>query len=458
MSGRFTDEGLDARLTAFLGGRAEDGAARARTPEQVAAEIERRIRPGSGIGLRMGGSMRLAWLVVIAMLLLGLLALVVSGGRLPSLVPTRIAGIAIELSLGGSDQGAVAIADGVKLAVNDVNGQAGRFQIEIPDASILSDSTSGVPDAARGAANMRRIVADPDVVAVIGPSLSFIAQDEIPISHTAGLLQCGPATTDPGLTGISGPGRVSFIRTVTTDDIAAAGAARYLYGQLGKRTAYVMDDNQAFGMAMADWFTAEFTRLGGTVTTRASLSGTAAELATMLTAARAKQPQAIYFGDSGEAGATVLKAIQGAGLGEIPFIGTDALHDGSAITPGSFLNLAGPIASRVISVVPALPGGPEQAAFAARYRTRYGVGPTPFAAAGYACGEVVIAALRRIDASPDAATVGLRDAVRGAGVDTQTTFQTVLGPIAFDARGDVTPGLVTIYTFDARVGDWVATN
>jgi branched-chain amino acid transport system substrate-binding protein len=458
MSGRLTDAGLDARWTAFLGGRAEDGAARARTPEQVAAEIERRIRPGSGIGIRMHGSMRLAWLVVIAMLLLGLLAWVVSGGRLPSLVPTRIARIAIELPLGGSDQGAVAIADGVKLAVNDVNGRAGRFQIEIPGASILSDYTGGVPDAARGAANMRRIVADPDVVAVIGPSLSFIAQDEIPISHAAGLLQCGPATTAPGLTGIPGPSRVSFIRTVTTDDIAAAGAARYLYGQLGKRTAYVMDDNQAFGTAMADWFTAEFTRLGGTVTTRASLPGTAAELATMLTAARAEQPQAIYFGDSGEAGATVLKATQGAGLGEIPFIGTDALHDGSAATQGSFLNLAGPSASRVFSVVPALPGGPEQAAFATRYRTRYRIDPTPFAAAGYACGEVVIAALRRIDRSPDAATVGLRDAVRAAGVDTHTTFQTVLGPIAFDTSGDVTPGQVTIYTFDAAVGDWVATN
>ena len=458
MSDRLTDGGLDARWTAFLEGRAEDGAARARTPEQVAAEIERRIRPRSGISLRIPGAMRVAWLVVIAVLLLGLLALVASGGRLPSLVPTRIVRIAIELPLGGSDQGAVAIADGVKLAVNDVNGRTGRFQIEIPEASILSDVTSGVPDAARGAANMRRIVADPDVVAVIGPSLSFIAQGEIPISHAAGLLQCGPATTDPGLTGVPGPSPVSFIRTVTTDDIAAAAAARYLYGQLGKRTAYVMDDNQAFGAAMADWFVAEFTRLGGTVTTRASLPGTAAELATMLTAARAKQPQAIYLGDSGEAGATVLKATRGAGLGEIPFIGTDALHDGTAATQGSFLNLAAPGASRVFSVVPALPGGPGHAAFAARYRTRYGVDPTPFAAAGYACGEVVVAALHRIDVRQDAATVGLRDAVRAAGADTQTTFQTVLGPIAFDASGDVTPGLVTIYTFDATVGDWVATN
>ena len=468
MSDRLNDERLDARWAAFLEAGAEDGAARARKTEQVAADIEGRIRRSSGIGLRLPGALHLAWLVVVAMLLLALLAWLASGGRLPSLVPTRMVRIAIELPLGGGDPGAAAIADGVMLAVNDANGRTGRFQIEIPQASILSDIAGGVPDASTGAANVRQMVADPDVVAVIGPFSSFIAQEEIPISHAAGLLQCSPATTDPGLTrlagdaarptGISSPSRISYIRTVTTDDVAAAGAARYLYGQLGKTTAYVLDDHQGFGAAMADWFTAEFTRLGGTVTARANLPGSAAALTSMLAAAETKRPQAIYFGGSGEAGATVLNATRGVGLGDIPFVGTDALHDGSAAMAGSFLSLAGPGASRVFSVFPGSPGGPDNAAFDARYRTRYGVDPTPFAASGYACGQVVVAALQRLDASPDADTVSLRDAVRAAAVDTQTTFQTVLGPIGFDANGDITPRRVTIYGYDPAARDWAALN
>jgi ABC-type branched-subunit amino acid transport system substrate-binding protein len=321
MSHRLNDERLDARWTAFLGGAAEDGAARARTPEQVAAEIEQRTRLSSRIGLRVPGVLRLAWLVIIATLLLALLAWLVAGGRLPSVVPTRVVRIAIELPLGGSDSGGAAIADGVMLAVNDANGRTGRFRIEIPEASIVSDLADGVPDAATGAANMRRIVA-------------------------------------------------------------------------------------------------------------------------------------AYFGGSGEAGATVLNATLRAGMGEIPFVGTDALHDGSQATPGSFLSLAGPGASRAFAVFPGSPGGPDNDAFTARYRSRYGVDPTPFAAAGYACGQVVIAALQRVDASSSAATARLREVVRAAGVDPETTFQTVLGPIAFDASGDVMPRLVTIYAYDGAARDW----
>ena len=468
MSDRRTEERLDARLNAFLEGRAEDAAARARTPEQVAAEIERWIRPGFRLGLRVSGMLRLAWLVMVGLLIMTLLAWLISGGRLPSVVPTRIARIAIDLPLGGGGTEAAAIVDGIKLAVDDSTGATGRFQIELPTASILSDLAGGVPDAGTGAANVRRFVADADVVAVIGPFSSFIAQDEIPISHAAGLLQCSPANTDPGLTrlvgvgdrptGASAPSGVSYIRTVTTDDVAAAAAARYLHGQLGKTTAFVLDDHHAFGVSMADWFSAEFTKLGGTVTSRASLPDSDAAVTTLLATARAQRPQSIYFGGSGKDGASVLKAAQRAGLGNLPFLGTDALHDGNGTRAGSFLSLAGPGASRAFSIVPGSPGGPQFATFAARYRARYGADPTPFASAGYACVQVVIAALRHVDAGADAAAATLRNAVRAAGVDTTTTFQTVLGPIAFDTRGDVTPGLATIYAYDPVAGDWAVAN
>ena len=45
--------------------------------------------------------------------------------------------------------------------------------------------------------------------------------------------------------------------------------------------------------------------------------------------------------------------------------------------------------------------------------------------------------------------------MRAAGVNTNATFETIFGPIAFDARGDVTLKRVTIYTGDAPANDWV---
>ena len=112
----------------------------------------------------------------------------------------------------------------------------------------------------------------------------------------------------------------------------------------------------------------------------------------------------------------------------------------------------------MFSVFPGSPGGPDNAAFGARYRTRYGVDPTAFAASGYACGQVVVAALQRVDASPAADTVSLREAVRAAAVDTETTFKTVLGPIGFDANGDVTRRRATVYAYDPAARDWAASN
>jgi branched-chain amino acid transport system substrate-binding protein len=462
MSSQRPDDLLDARLVAYLHERAEDGAARARTPEEVAVEMAPRLRPTYRLGPGATGVVRLAWLVVVvALLLLALLAWFAGGGRLPPRPPVQVVTIAIELPLGGSDPGAASIANAVTLAVSDARGQTGRFRIEIPKSAILSDLVGEVPDAAMGAANMNQIVADPAVVAVIGPFSSFVAQAQIPISDAAGLLQCSPASTDPQLTrtarGATEPagGRISFIRTVTPDDLAAAGAARYVFERLGATSVVAIDDNQLYGTAMADWFEAEFLRLGGTVALRASLPDSAAAFPALLASARAKDPQAIYFGGSGERGATLRNAAAAAGLGAVPFVGTEALNDGNAATPGSFLQLAGAAARRSYSVFPGWVEGAGRAAFGARYPAAFGADPTPFAAFGYACAQVVVAALQQVDAHPPADGTSFREAVRAAAVDPTKTVQTILGSIAFDANGDVSPRRSTVFAFDATANDWV---
>ncbi len=465
MSRQLSDELFDARLIAYLDDRAEAGAARARTPEQVAAHIAARLRPRYRVSPEASRVLRLAWLVTLVALMLALLTSLLAGGRLPWVPPPRIVRIAIELPLGGGDPGGEAIANGILLAVSDANRHSGPFQIEVPPAVILSDIIGGQSSGSQGAANMRQIVADPDVIAVIGPFGSSIAREQIPISGAAGLLQCSPANTDPQLTqvvdggiqlgGSPTPRRANYIRTVTTDDVAAAGAARYLFERLGKTSVYVIDDNQSYGTVMADWFATEFARLGGSVLARASLPASATALSAMLASARATNPEAIYFGGTGRGAAPLLKAASQAGLGGIPFIGTDALNDGSTATRGSFLGRVGADARNAYSVFPGLANGPETAAFAARYRATYGGDPTPFAALGYACAQVVVAALQQVAGDPAASTSSLREAVRARGANMSTTFQTIFGPISFDARGDVTPKRVTIFTPDAQANDWV---
>jgi ABC-type branched-subunit amino acid transport system substrate-binding protein len=52
-----------------------------------------------------------------------------------------------------------------------------------------------------------------------------------------------------------------------------------------------------------------------------------------------------------------------------------------------------------------------------------------------------------------------REAVRVAGSDPNTTFETVLGPVKFDAVGDTNQRIISLYKADLTaadgVGDWV---
>ncbi len=465
MNRKLSDEMIDAQLIAYLDQRAEDGAARARTAEQVVLQLAPRLQPRYRVNQGVPRALRLAWLVVVVALILALLTWFVAGGRFPPVQPIQIVKIAIDLPLDGTGNDAGPIVDGITLAVNDANGQAGRFRVEIPRSSILSDLVGGRLDASQGAENMRQIIADPNVVAVIGPFHSSVAYQQLPLSRDAGLLQCSPGNTDPLLTRSAdqvhgaaspAPGGGNYVRVVTTDDIVAVGAARFVFDRLGKTSALVVDDQSDYGMASADSFAAEFTRLGGNVVSRDGFSNSGAVIPAILDHARTMNPQAIYFSGAADQGAMLLVAAGTSGVGAIPFVGTESLSDGSAAAPGSFLSLVGAGAQHAYSIFPGFAGGSGKVGFEAGFRASYGSDPPPFATFGYACAQVVLAALRQADPDPSAGATVVRDAVRAAGVNPNATFETVLGPITFDAVGDITQKVVTVYSYDAVVHDWVA--
>ena len=66
-----------------------------------------------------------------------------------------------------------------------------------------------------------------------------------------------------------------------------------------------------------------------------------------------------------------------------------------------------------------------------------------------------------IKALADAAAKGdiTREAVRAAVTNTGTTFDTVLGPITFDAVGDTSQKIISLYKTDMTAadgkGDWI---
>lgn len=376
--------------------------------------------------------------------------------------------VAIELPLQGSELAASQpIVNGVRLALKDAGGKAGSFTIEVPDSAIFDDAVNGAHDPQTGARNMSSIVSDEDYLAVIGPLNSSVAKAQIPISNEAGLLQCSPANTNPGLTkpefGANdlrpNPDRINYIRVATTDDIQGPAAAQYIVDVLGKKSVYIIDDTETFGKGVADAFEAEFVKRGGTVVAHDGAPKTTTDYVPLLTAAAAKNPEAIYFGGvTATGGARILKAAVQAGLGGVPFVGPDGISDGSAETADSFLNLAGADAKNSYSTLAGIGDFPGKAEFNEAYEKEYGIAPTGYAGTGYACMQVVLDAIARASETNPGDKAAAREAVRVAGTDTTVAYDTILGEVKFDANGDTSQRIISIYAFDPAgangKGDW----
>jgi branched-chain amino acid transport system substrate-binding protein len=372
--------------------------------------------------------------------------------------------IAIELPQQVSEKAASdPIINGVKLAIKLAGGTAGGYKIDLPQSAVYDDALNGAHDPQTGANNMSKIVADADIVAVIGPLNSSVAKAEIPISNAGGVLQCSPANTNPDLTQGDPAKQLrtkanNYIRVVTTDNVQGPAAAQYIYDVLKKKAVYVIDDTETFGKGVADAFAAEFTKRGGTVVKHDGAPKTTQDYVSIMTAAKALNPDSIYFGGvTATGGARILKAAVQVGLGDVPYVGPDGINDGSGSTKDSFLNLAGADAKNSYSTLAGIGDFPGRAQFEVDYKAEYNASPTGYAGTGFACAQVVINALER-GGKAAADKAGLREAVRAAGTDSTVKYTTIVGDITFDANGDTSQKIVSIYSFDGAAasgkGDW----
>lgn len=378
--------------------------------------------------------------------------------------------IATELPMQGSELAASQpIVNGVKLAISQHGAETG-CTVDFPDSAQYDDALNGAHDPQTGAKNMNAIAADPSFMAVIGPVNSSVAKVQIPVSNEAGLLQCSPANTNPGLTKPdfgaldvrkARPNDINYIRTVTTDDYQGPAAAKYLIQKLGKKSVYIIDDTETFGKGIADAFEKEFKAEGGTVVAHDGVPKTTTDYTSVLTQAAAKKPDAIYFGGvTATGGARILNAAVQAGMGDIPFVGPDGINDGSAETKDSFLNLAGANAKNAYATLAGIGDFPAKAQFNTDYKAMFGMDPTGYAATGYACAQVVLDAVKRAVAGGASTSdqAALREAIRKAAVDPSVKYDTILGTIGFDANGDTTQKIISIYAFDPSgaggKGDW----
>jgi branched-chain amino acid transport system substrate-binding protein len=357
--------------------------------------------------------------------------------------------------------------NGVQLAINEANaaGELGGAKLALAARDDAGETPSG-QDPARGKANARGLVEDPTVIAMVGPNNSPVAAEQIPITNQAGLLQCSPSNTAPGLTKprdgaldlrASHPTRINYVRLAPADDIQGPASASYAFHELRARVALVVDDADDFGRLSADEFEKAFTKIGGKVVRRTLNPG--ANPASVLDplSSNSGAPTLVFFGGFTDSGAPELRrAMVASGRRDLPLLSWDGIYDGSSADEGSYIQRTGKAAVGTYSSQPTI--GPILADFEQRFRAAYGAAPDEYTAAAYACTQVILQAMgEAVKTASNPAE--LRAAIREYAVNPANRFRTVLGTIGFDANGDSLQQVVTLHRVGAPAAgtglDWL---
>jgi branched-chain amino acid transport system substrate-binding protein len=357
----------------------------------------------------------------------------------------------------------IAVRNAVQLAVDQANDEGRLDGVELALEAYDTGGTGLADDPDKGAAAATKMASDPRTIAAVGPFTSPVAGSTIPITNEAGLLECSPSNSHPGLTKpddgalefrSAHPKRINYVRLSPSTDVAAEALASFATHDLDAESALVMADPE-WKIETAD-FAKAFTALGGQVELVKLSDGGSPTAALRQATAEGPPPDVVVFaGDTLSGAPVVRRAMRAAGLGATPLVSWDGILDGSGATEGSYLQQAGEAASGTYVGLTSIP--PPSADFVDDYRAAFGEEPTDWAAAAYACAQVTLASLEAVaEDGPGAA--GLREAVRAYAVDPAHRYETAIGTVGFDANGDSSRQMVSFFRVDPEAadgaGDW----
>ncbi len=405
-------------------------------------------------------------------LLLGMLAACGAGTQTGTSNSVITIKVATELPVSGSDESSGKPAeDGAHLAVEQAVNEnflgSGYKLVFDPQDDV---GPSGIHDPAVGAKNVTALIGDAEVAGIVGPFNSNVAEAEMPIANQAPIVMISPANTNTCLTqtdpstGCTGSnllvpklrptGKVTYFRIATTDNHQGAVGADFSYKTLGNKTAYVIDDQELYGVGLANAFIKEFQADGGTILGHDSIAGSTTDYTAELTKIAGKHPAEIYFAGLDSTGGIPIRKqmAQTPGLQNTPLVGGDGLQT-SAFANAIGVTTGGPVYSTVASIDITKLGTSSAKNFISQYDSTFGASNYgAYSASGYDCMWILLDAIKAAiqsgakpptSSSDASAATSFRQAVINQVA--RTNYNGVTGHQSFDSNGDTTNKVITVY-------------
>jgi branched-chain amino acid transport system substrate-binding protein len=304
--------------------------------------------------------------------------------------------------------------EGVTQAVTDLNAAGGvlgqQLVMEVGDDACDPRQAVSVANQLSGR----------QVKAVIG---HYCSGSSIPASKVyteEGVLQISPASTNPRYTD---EGAWNTFRTCGRDDQQGSVAGKYIAATYkGKRIA-ILHDNSAYGKGLADETKKAMNAAGTTEAVYAAYTPGERDYNAIVSRLKAANIDVMYVGGYHTEAGLMVRQAKEQGM-NVTLIGGDALMT------NEFWQISGAAGEGTLMTFSSDPRKrPTAAAVVARFKAR-NVDPEGFVLYAYAATQIWAEAAKK------AGTVDPRkvaDTMKASG-----PWETVLGPIAFDRKGDVT--------------------
>jgi len=295
-----------------------------------------------------------------------------------------------------------------------------------------------------GANAALKLVADPQIVGIIGTSCSSSAIKAAKIMSDAGLVMVSGGNTLPSLTGVGNEKganwQLGYFRTIQNAVYWGDIVATFAYQKLGVTKAMTVHDNDAYAQALVELFTQKFTQLGGKVILATSINRGDKEMQPILAAVAKSGAEFMFYPVfQPEADYLTIQFKQVAGLEKVQRMAA------GSIATDAFIKSVQANGTGMYMVVIAKPSGAAFDKFNANFKAKYNK-EVPFFAIPYIydATNLLLAKLEAVAIKDEDGTVHIgRQALRDALYAT-TDFQGVTGMMTCNQFGDCNSGSSSI--------------
>jgi branched-chain amino acid transport system substrate-binding protein len=326
--------------------------------------------------------------------------------------------------------------NGAKLAVEELNAQA----LEIGGAKIKFEllAEDDQADPKQGTIVAQKLV-DAKVNGVIGHLNSGTTIPASKLYSDAGIPQISPSATNPKYTQ---QGFATAFR-VMANDIQQGKILGEFAAKQGAKTVAIIDDRSAYGQGLADEFKKAAEASGLKLVATEYTNDKATDFKAILTKIKSKKPDLVFYGGMDAQGGPLAKQMKELGL-KAKFLGGDGV-----CTP-EFMKLGGPATDGHYCSMPGVPlekmaKGPD---FKEKFTKKYNAEIQLYAPNVYDAVMVMVDSMKRANSVEPAKylpEVG------------KTSYEGVTAKIAFDEKGDLKGGAISLYQFKAGKLEYVET-